>query len=152
MHKLRQDIRLRRDHAVHRAWKLGIILNPSRRERLTVDVDQLRAMDVRWRLRAHRYRLTEAACPGVRGTRVHPQLRGLVVGVLPGRPVLRRRYEMDRAFEQHYGGDYLRLWGDARNWPAPMQTASAWRATLQVGGPALAGVGSGMRTPVTVPI
>ena len=41
VHKLRQDIRFRRDRAVDRAWKLGIILTPHARERLTVDIPTL---------------------------------------------------------------------------------------------------------------
>ena len=42
-------------------------------------------------------------------------------------------YQMDPAFERRYGGTYMPLWGDALNWPAPMQTAAAWRATREVG-------------------
>lgn len=133
VHKLRQDIRLRRDHAVRRAWKLGIILTPSRRERLTVDIDQLRAMDARWRLRAHRYRLAlnqrapvyaALACiHGYEGSWWAYSSAGPYYG----------GYQMNPAFERRYGDDYVRLWGDALHWPVPMQTAAAWRATQEVG-------------------
>jgi hypothetical protein len=133
VHRLRQDIRLRRDHAVRRAWKLGIILTPSRRERLTVDVDQLRAMDARWRLRAHRYRLAlEHRAPVYAALACIHGYEGSWTAYSSAGPYY-GGYQMDPAFERRYGGDYMRLWGDALHWPAVMQTAAAWRATQEVG-------------------
>jgi len=40
---------------------------------------------------------------------------------------------MSPTFERDYGAGYVAVWGDALNWPAPMQTAAAYRATRQVG-------------------
>ena len=107
VHKLRQDIRLRRDHAVRRAWKLGIILTPSRRERLTVDVDQLRAMDARWRLRAHRYRLAlEQRAPVYAALACIHGYEGSWSAYSSAGPYY-GGYQMDPAFEARYGGDYM---------------------------------------------
>jgi hypothetical protein len=37
-------------------------------------------------------------------------------------------YQMNAEFEATYGGDYLRRWGHANNWPPSVQTAVAIRA------------------------
>ena len=133
VHKLRRDIRLRRDHAVHRAWKLGIILTPAPRERLTVEVDYLRAMDARWHLRAHQYRVAlRQRAPVYAALACIHSYEGSWSAYSPAGPYY-GGYQMDPSFEREYGGDYLRLWGDALNWPVPMQTAAAWRATQEVG-------------------
>jgi len=133
VHKLRQDIRLRRDHAVHRAWKLGIILTPGRRERLTVEPDDLRAMDARWHLRAHRYRVAlRQRAPVYAALACIHSYEGSWSAYSPAGPYY-GGYQMDPSFESHYGGEYMQMWGDALNWPVPMQTAAAWRATQEVG-------------------
>ncbi len=133
VHELRQDIRLRRERAVHRAWKLGIILHPHRRERLTANVAALRAMDTRWHLRAHRYRLAlRGRAPVYAALACIHRYEGSWRAYSSAGPYY-GGYQMDPAFERRYGGTYMSLWGDARNWPASMQTAAAWRATLEVG-------------------
>ena len=55
VHKLRQEIRLRRDRAVYWAWKLGIILTSHNCERFTVDVPTFGAMDARWHFCVYKY-------------------------------------------------------------------------------------------------
>jgi hypothetical protein len=133
VHKLRQEIRLRRDRAVNRAWKLGIILTPHNRERLTVDVDALEAMDARWHLRAHKYRAElRLRAPVYADLACIHGYEGSWWSYSPAGPYY-GGYQMDPTFEQHYGADYVAIWGDANNWPAPMQTAAAYRATLEVG-------------------
>jgi hypothetical protein len=133
VHELRKDIRLRRDHAVTRAWKLGIILHPHRRERLTVNVTALRAMDARWRRRAHRYRVDIARRAGVYSALacIHRH-EGSWWAYSSAGPYY-GGYQMSPTFERRYGGAYMTVWGDALHWPAPMQTAAAWRATREVG-------------------
>jgi hypothetical protein len=133
VHTLRRDIRLRRDHAVARAWKLGIILHTHRRERLTVDIAALRAMDARWRRRAHNYRLElRRRAPVYTALGCIHRYEGSWWAYSPAGPYY-GGYQMDPAFERAYGADYLSIWGDASNWPVPMQTAAAWRATLAAG-------------------
>jgi hypothetical protein len=133
VHKLRHDIRFRRDRAVARAWKLGIILHPHARERLTVDIPTLEAMDARWHLRAHGYRLElRRRAPVYAALACIHSYEGSWWAYSPAGPYY-GGYQMDPTFEAHYGADYLSLWGDASNWPAPMQTATAYRATLEVG-------------------
>jgi hypothetical protein len=133
VHKLRQDIRLRRGRAVHRAWKLGTILTPDRRERLTVDVPSLEAMDARWHSRAHRYRVElHRRAPVYADLACIHGYEGSWWAYSPAGPYY-GGYQMDPSFEQHYGPEYLPIWGDASNWPAPMQTNAAYRATLEVG-------------------
>ncbi|HEY8858470.1 MAG TPA: hypothetical protein VIM27_03385, partial [Gaiellales bacterium] len=115
VHKLRRDIRLRRDHAVHRAWKLGIILTPAPRERLTVEVGALRAMDARWHLRAHRYRLAlRQRAPVYAALACIHSYEGSWSAYSPAGPYY-GGYQMDPSFERHYGSDYMRVWGDALN-------------------------------------
>jgi hypothetical protein len=133
VHKLRHEIRLRRDHAVHRAWKLGIILTTHSRERDTVDVPTLEAMDARWHRRAHAYRAElRRRAPVYEDLACIHGYEGSWWSYSPAGPYY-GGYQMDPTFEQHYGADYVAIWGDANNWPAPMQTAAAYRATLEVG-------------------
>jgi hypothetical protein len=133
VHELRTDIRLRRDHAVKRAWKLGIILHPHRRERLTVDIPTLEAMDARWHLRAHGYRLElRRRAPVYAALACIHSYEGSWWAYSPAGPYY-GGYQMDPSFERAYGADYLSIWGDASSWPVPMQTAAAYRATLAVG-------------------
>lgn len=133
VHQLRQDIRLRRSRAVKRAWKLGKILHPVRRERYTVDVPTLEAMDARWHARSHRYKLRL-----IRRAPVYAALacihsyEGSWDAYSPAGPYY-GGYQMDPSFEASYGPGYVQLWGDASNWPAAMQTAAAYRATRSVG-------------------
>lgn len=133
VHELRQDIRHRRSHAVKRAWKLGIILHPTRRERYTVDVTALRAMANHWHRRSHGYKLRL-----IRRAPVYAALacihsyEGSWDAYSSAGPYY-GGYQMDPTFEATYGPDYVRLWGDASSWPAAMQTAAAYRATRAVG-------------------
>jgi hypothetical protein len=131
--ELRHDIRLRRGHAVWRAWKLGIILDPVRRERYTVDVPTLRAMDARWHLRAHRYKLRLIKrAPVYAALRCIHSYEGAWDAYSPAGPYY-GGYQMDPTFEATYGPDYVQRWGDASNWPPSMQTAAAYHATRVVG-------------------
>ncbi len=133
VHRLRQDIRLRRTHAVHRAWKLGIILTPHRRERLTVDIPTLEAMDARWHRRAHHYRAQlQSRAPVYAALSCIHSYEGSWSAYSPAGPYY-GGYQMDPSFETAYGAKYVQLWGDASNWPAAMQTAAAWNATQVVG-------------------
>jgi hypothetical protein len=133
VHRLRQEIRLRRHHAVRRAWKLGIILQPKRRERYTVDVPTLEAMGARWHRRSHHYKLRL-----IRRAPVYAALacihsyEGSWTAYSPAGPYY-GGYQMDPSFETTYGPDYVELWGDASSWPAAMQTAAAYKATRTVG-------------------
>ncbi len=133
VHKLRREIRLRRDRAVDRAWKLGIILTPHRRERDTVDVPALEAMEARWHRRAHRYRAElRRRRPAYEALACIHSYEGSWWAYSPAGPYY-GGYQMDPTFEQHYGADYVAIWGNADSWPVPMQTAAAYRATLEVG-------------------
>jgi hypothetical protein len=133
VHELRQDIRLRRGHAVRRAWKLGIILTPVRRERYTVNVPTLEAMDARWHRRSHRYklRLIKRAPVYAALACIH-SYEGAWDAYSSAGPYY-GGYQMDPTFEATYGPGYVQLWGDASSWPAAMQTAAAYHATRVVG-------------------
>jgi hypothetical protein len=131
---LRRDIRGARRTAVRRARALGRDLHPRRPERGSNDVRDLRRLREYWRSRARAL-----------GSRIERTSTAATTGAL----VCIHRYEgawnantgngyygglqMDLAFQQAYGPEFLATYGTADRWPAWAQLAAGTRAVAERG-------------------